>query len=310
MSRLLARTRSEAGQAFVLVAVAMVALVGMAALVIDGGSWYQAQRHLQTSADAAALAGAQDLPNESSAQAVALDYAGRNDASVPAPAVTFPSTSVIDVRATATAPGILARIFGFNGVNIHAHAQAQVSVPLSMNDVAPVAVKSTAACAVSQTPPCFGQTVTVTFDESQISSSTIGLIDLTCHSSTATPCSGSPGGSDMGNQIQCTPCFPGSLPANQWYDVKTGETVGPIQHAFNQMVGQPLLFPVWDQTLNGMYHIVGWAAFVIEPGGVHWTSKTRQLTGHFTTFTATDLASGGTIGGATDFGVHVITLTQ
>ena len=34
----------------------------MGALVIDGGSWFRAQRHLQTSADAAALAGAQDLP--------------------------------------------------------------------------------------------------------------------------------------------------------------------------------------------------------------------------------------------------------
>ena len=36
---------------------------------IDGGSWYQAQRHLQTAADAAALAGAQDLPTQQSARA-------------------------------------------------------------------------------------------------------------------------------------------------------------------------------------------------------------------------------------------------
>jgi len=55
---------------------------------------------------------------------------------------------------------------------------------------------------------------------------------------------------------------------------------------------------------------VGWAAFVIDSAGVNWGSHTRELTGHFVTFTATDLASGGTIGGATDFGVHVITLTQ
>jgi hypothetical protein len=76
--------------------------------------------------------------------------------------------------------------------------------------------------------------------------------------------------------------------------------------------GRTLFFPVWDQySASGpSFHVVGWAAFVIDSNGVTWGSHTRQLTGHFVTFVATDLASGGTVGGATDFGVHVITLTQ
>ena len=37
----------------------------MAALVVDVGSWYQADRRLQTAADAAALAGVQELPRRS-----------------------------------------------------------------------------------------------------------------------------------------------------------------------------------------------------------------------------------------------------
>ncbi len=63
MKALVRRTRGESGQALVFVVVVLFVLVGMAALVIDGGSWYRAQRQLQRAADAAALAGAQELPN-------------------------------------------------------------------------------------------------------------------------------------------------------------------------------------------------------------------------------------------------------
>ena len=119
MSSLRTRILDDSGQAFVFVAVALMALVGMAALVVDGGSWYQADRHLQTAADAAALAGAQHLPTQQSeARTVALDYAQQNFAGIPAPTVVFPDAGTIDVAATAKAPGIFARIYGsaFNEV--------------------------------------------------------------------------------------------------------------------------------------------------------------------------------------------------
>jgi Flp pilus assembly protein TadG len=314
MTSLLTRIRCDSGQAFIFVAFSLTVLIGMAALVIDGGSWYHAQRHLQTSADAAALAGAQDLPDQPSALAAATDYAQRNYSGLAPPAVTFPSDGVIDVRATTTAPGVFAKVVSaaFNSVTVKAHAQAQVSVPLFMKEVAPVAVKNTAACAVTD-PTCYGKTITLSFDESQVASSQIGLINLDCHSATTNVCgSGGLGGSTLGDWIENG--YSSGLPANQWYGIKTGETVGPVKHGFDSRAGtgQPLFFPVWDQysSLGPAYHIVGWAAFVIDAAGVNWGSHTRELTGHFVTFTATDLASGGTIGGATDFGVHVITLTQ
>ena len=56
------RTRSDKGQATVLTLVFLVVLLGMAALVLDVGSWYRADRAVQSTADAAALAGAQKLP--------------------------------------------------------------------------------------------------------------------------------------------------------------------------------------------------------------------------------------------------------
>ena len=56
--------RNERGQAMVLTVVFLVVLLGMAAMVLDVGSWYRADRDTQSTADAAALAGAQALPED------------------------------------------------------------------------------------------------------------------------------------------------------------------------------------------------------------------------------------------------------
>jgi Putative Flp pilus-assembly TadE/G-like/von Willebrand factor type A domain len=69
------QARAESGQVIVLVAVALAVLLGMAALTIDVGFAYYAQRSLQASADAAALAAAQELPVGGNADAVARRYA-------------------------------------------------------------------------------------------------------------------------------------------------------------------------------------------------------------------------------------------
>jgi hypothetical protein len=53
--------RDQDGQVLVLVALFIVVLLGFAALVIDIGGAYAAERHYRSVADAAALAGAQDL---------------------------------------------------------------------------------------------------------------------------------------------------------------------------------------------------------------------------------------------------------
>jgi hypothetical protein len=66
--------REERGQVIVLVVVMLVVLLGFAALVIDVGYAYYAHRSLQASADAAALAGAQELPDASQAEVVAREY--------------------------------------------------------------------------------------------------------------------------------------------------------------------------------------------------------------------------------------------
>jgi hypothetical protein len=319
VSALLTRMRRDSGQAMVFLVFALVGLVGMTSLVIDGGSWFRTQRQVQTTADAAALAGAQDLPVDATAQATALNYAQQNFSGIAAPTVTFPTDegcvphSCIEVLAQRPVSGIFLPALN---ATARARARAQVSVPSMMKNVAPIAVKNTAACAVTN-PDCYGQTVTVNFNESTVNTSTIGLINLSCNSDSMYTCDGGQiGGNDLKDQIECTPCYPGTLPANKWYGVKTGETVGPVRQGLNDAAAARtvLQFPVFDEVAPDVnhpaFHVIGWAAFVIDVGGVTWGSQNRQLTGHFVTFIATDLAAGNPISGATDFGVHVITLTK
>jgi Flp pilus assembly protein TadG len=321
MRALAIRSRAESGQAIVFTVFALFTLIGMAAVVIDGGRWMQTQRHLQTAADAAALAGAQELPNQTSAGSTANTFAQQNYSGA-GTTNTFPSGSpcapnaCIDVAAVTTAPGFLAKIYGsvFSTVTVRAHARAMVSVPLFMKNVAPIAVKTTAACPVSD-PTCFGRTVTVSFTESQLTSSAIGLIDLRCQSATSNvSCGSGPGADTLRDWIECAPCYPNALPANKWYSVKTGQNTGPISQGLNDAANarRTLLFPVFDvaDATVPSFHVVAWAAFLIDVGGVTWSPSNKQITGHFTTLIATDLAAGDPIAGATDYGVHTITLTQ
>jgi Flp pilus assembly protein TadG len=324
VSALAPRLGDEGGQVIVFVVAILTVLIGISALVIDGGHWFHTQRHLQTAADAAALAGVQNLPADpATAMSVATNYAHDNyngaiadvtippSPSPPALCITSPPNCV-RVVAHVTAPGTLARIYGavFDNVNVSARATAAVTIPSVFKNVAPVAIKNTVACT---SPTCFGQTKTVSFDESNVASSTIGLIDLTCHSTASTAC---PSNAGIGaNELRdwILNGYADALPASQWYGVKTGQTVGPIRQAFTAQIGVRLFFPVFDQTANAgpvwYFHIIGWSAFVIDSVD-SWTPSTKRLTGHFVTFTTSDLPAGTPPSGGIDFGVHILTLVE
>ena len=68
------RRAGERGQSTLLVAIMLIVFLGITGLVIDVARLYVAQRQLQTAADAAALAAAQDLPNGTTAVTTACTY--------------------------------------------------------------------------------------------------------------------------------------------------------------------------------------------------------------------------------------------
>ncbi len=98
------RRRAAGGQMLVLFVLAMLAIIGMVGLAIDGGGAYAQRRDQQTAADLAALAGANDyLLNNSSATAVtrARTVAGTNNFTNGAGAtvgVTISTTNGVEVQ--------------------------------------------------------------------------------------------------------------------------------------------------------------------------------------------------------------------
>jgi uncharacterized membrane protein len=131
------RTSSDRGQATILTLVFLVVLLGMAALVLDVGSWYRADRAAQSTADAAALAGAQALPyNPANAGTLAVQYGDKNGGGVSGSNVTVSSSSIatndtITVRLTRPAKGVFTKLFGVNSVTVGAHATARASLSTS-----------------------------------------------------------------------------------------------------------------------------------------------------------------------------------
>lgn len=136
----IAHLRAETGQALVITVVFITVLFGFAAFAIDVGHAYFVQRELQRSMDAAALAGAQGLPNESSVRALAAEYgpgAGGKNPLRGGAATTLTVTTrclasapgcapvnAVQVAAEATVSTWFGRVIGIDDVTVRAKATA------------------------------------------------------------------------------------------------------------------------------------------------------------------------------------------
>lgn len=135
------RTRAcseERGQTVVLVVVTMVVLVAIVGIVVDIGYAFRTQRALQAAADAAALAGAQQLPDPGLATSTAQSFGaatGQNTIKNVAVAeqvltscvATIPGcnpVNAVQVTEDATVPTFFSRIVGFNSFKLHVSATA------------------------------------------------------------------------------------------------------------------------------------------------------------------------------------------
>jgi Flp pilus assembly protein TadG len=124
-------TGSQRGQTLVLLTLFMFVLLGMCALVIDMGSWYQQKRSLQNGTDAGALAGAAGLPvNWSTATTAAGSEFGKNVVGGSLSyqsATTYRSGDSIIVTASKSSPSFFAKAFGHSSVTLTTTAKATVT---------------------------------------------------------------------------------------------------------------------------------------------------------------------------------------
>lgn len=139
------KVSDESGQVLVLAAVLMVVLIAFAGFAIDVGHAYLVQRQLQAATDAAALAGALDLPNSAQAKATAANYGPEpgkrnplrsNDnatidvqtkcvtAIVTGCTPTNGQVNSISVKSTSVVKTVFAKVIGFDSFTVKATATA------------------------------------------------------------------------------------------------------------------------------------------------------------------------------------------
>jgi Flp pilus assembly protein TadG len=310
----LGRLTEERGSVLVFTALTLTALLAVCALAVDFGSWFTKQRHLQGAADAAALAGAQDLPDTSSAASTAENYASTNVSDLSSWSPTFPDSNTINVTLSENAPGTFTRFVGISSTTLHAHARAQVGTPGAIYNALPIGVKTSVAC-TSDSTGCFNTAKTLRFDDSTTTSfgsnSTFGLLNLNGSSTSSSSCSGNVGQSEQSGWVNGG--YPGELAVNRYYGASTGQRTA-LQNALNSVIGTVLLIPVFDTADSswcdqGGFHVVGWAAFVIDQTipNSDWNPHVKTLHGHFTQYIVHNVESTPGISG---FGVKVINLIQ
>jgi hypothetical protein len=316
------KLRDTRGQSTVITVVFLAVLLGMAALVLDIGSWYRAKRAAQSTADAAALAGAQALPNASSSTAASLaqQYASKNGG-IGTGTVTFSTkyypNDTITVKVKRTAPGFFAKLFGFRRVNVGGTAYARSEPVNQANGVAPITVNwrhsllhcsgggKNVTCA-----PDFGPSFPTTLDLEDLhapgngdKAGAFGLINLDQNSG------GNVGADVLANWLNNG--YDGYLPLGNYNSAPSAnfnnsQFVGVMQ----QKLGTELLFPVYrvlkGPGSNALYDIIGWVGFVptsFDPNG-----SSSTVSGYFKEYIADGIqvTSGG--GGPPDLGVHKVEL--
>ena len=304
------KIRNDKGQATVVTVVFLVVLLGMAALVLDIGSWYRADRATQSTADAAALAGAQKLPYDTAnARTLAVQYGGKNGGGVSSGDVTISSSpysanDTIKVQVHRTANGVFTKLFGVNQVGVGSKATARASLMQSAQYVAPIGVnlkhpklKGTTTC------PCFGPTNVTTLPLGKTGAP--GSFDLL-------NIDGSKGGT--GGQILADWIihgYSGYLPIGSYLsDTGAKWNDSLVQNALEQRMHTTLMFPVYDKLsgtgANAVYHVVGWVGFYLMGHDAH--GSTGSLTGYFTQVTWDGIQSTATDGSNPDLGARVVKL--
>ena len=133
----------ESGQVIIIVALLIICLAGMVAMAVDVGSLYQERRHVQTTADSAALAGAQDLPeNPGGAIQTAIIYADLNGIAITETDIVISGTFVPNDTIRVNPTGIDAQLFfapvlDINSATVNAAATAVAGAPVAMNGLMP-----------------------------------------------------------------------------------------------------------------------------------------------------------------------------
>ena len=304
----------------------MFSLLGIAGVTIDVGNWLQSRQSLQAAADAAALAGASQIPSGwGSAQASAAAEFGKNsragDAASYANSSELTNSDSVTVTATRATPTYFTRLFGLSSITVTAQARATLEsfqTVASNQDVMPWGVMKG-----SYTP---GQSYSIYTDNSSSNNGALSLPYVN-NANCPVPNGANPYRDEIDGNLNACPVSVG-----EQLDVKPGQNAGPTRQGIDSRIttwesvdqivqwganGQAtLLDPTSKQLIlipivedpdggtnwlngSGWVRVVGFAWFIITPAP-GYTDNGKTVTGVFVGLQ--DTPSTGDVTGAYDPG--------
>lgn len=290
----------QKGSVAVLTALSITVLMGFAALAVDIGNLYLNKTQLSTMADAAALAGARDLPSgDSEAETAALIYAKKNgypDDNVQT--IVNSDSTIITVTVKRTIPLIFAKIFNLSTSDVSATSKASNRVVTGVVGAVPFSVEKQNF--IYNTPYILKE------GGGDGSDGNYGGLGL-----------GGTGASIYNYNISYG--YDGKLSAGQWVDTEPGNMSGPTSDGVRYRISldpystsetvkpdspRIIIVPIIDNLdVNGSkpVQIVGFGAFFLE--GVGGSGNENYVTGRFLR-----MYIAGEQGNGTDYGVRNIRL--
>lgn len=261
-------TTCENGLALVLVSLALTGLLGMVALVVDVGAMTLHKNRLANACDAAALAGARELPAAGAATQVASAYIQLNGVSPDEALVEIlEDGKKIKVTSTREVELTFARVLGFTSTTVNAGATAAFGAISAATGVIPLSVP--------EQNLNFGQEYELKVGAPGLLAGNFGALSL----------EGS--GADKYRTL-IKEGYSGLISVGDWVTTEPGNMSGPTRDGINDRTSQcthnctvnsydpsckrVVLVPVYDpQTMDGgknQVMIVGFAAFLLSKDAV------------------------------------------
>ncbi len=294
----------EDGAVVILVAFAMAVFIGMTALVLDFGSLYLEKSRLQKIVDAAALAGAQELPEnymkakEEVNKSIQLNNGDTQNFNI----VTNESYTMIEVIGSKKGTLYFANAFGIDAPLIQAKGRVELHPLKTGIGSIPLGVQPS-------TNLQFGSLQTLKVSDS--ATGNFGAIALT-----------GPGAKDYETDLKNGYGF--EIKVGEVLDTQTGQLAGPTKRAVDSRIAKcpnetylhyskgcmrVVLIPIYEpvrieSNQIKQVKVVGFGTFFLE--SVSSTSDGAEVTGRF--MKATNL--GESSPSQTNFGTYSFKLTQ
>ena len=296
-------TLGEKGSAIILVSLAIGLLMGITGLVIDGGILYTTKSHLQKTARAAVLSGAQELTNSPPAvEAVVQDILLAHQAKDNLANLTIDPGQKVRVKLKKEVSMSFMKILGFHHVPVEASATAQIQQMGRAQGAAPLGIDEAI-------PLEFNKEYKLKVDQTEVSYGNFGVLALS-----------GPGAQTYEENLRFG--YRGDIKIGDIIDTQTGNIAGKTRSAVDERItncsspgdldhrncSRILLVPVYrahnhENNQLKQIKVTGFAYFYIkEPMSVHDTS----ITGMF----VKRIGAGYTDSNAPDKGAYSIKLTE